>query len=134
MKWVSPQSVDAYIADRPMWAQTLLRRLRKIVTATVPQARESIKYTVPFYEYHGLLCFLSAKPGHVVLALCEGASLPDPFKIMSGSQKQIRHIIISPEDALPEKEIRAMLNEAARFNEMRVQIKALKKERGKRKF
>lgn len=123
MKWVSPESVDAYINDQLTWSRDLLQRLRDIVKTTVPQAEESIKYTVPFYTYHGLFCFLSAKPDRVVLALCEGASLQDPFEIMSGNQKQIRHIVISPHDTLPEKEIRYMLVEAARFNEMRTQIK-----------
>lgn len=129
MKWVSPESVDAYINTQPDWAQVLLKRLRGLVRTTVPQAEESVKYTYPFFTYHGLFCFLSAKKEHVVLALCQGASLPDTFGIMTGDQKLIRHIEISPRDTFPETEIRHMLVEAARFNEMRQQAKRLSKKR-----
>ena len=117
MKWVSPESVDAYINDQPGWCRDALLRLRSLVKSTVPPATESIKYTVPFYTYCGLLCYLSAKSDHVILAMCEGASLPDPFEVLSGRQKQIRHIVIAPHDSFPENEIRQMLIAAARFNE-----------------
>ena len=123
---MSPESVDAYVDSRPDWARELLMRLRELVRTTVPQAEECVKYTVPFYTYHGLFCFLSAKRDHVVLALCEGASLPDPFGLLTGDQKQLRHIEVSPRDTFPEKEIRYMLVEAARFNEMRQRVKRMK--------
>lgn len=125
-KYVSPESVDAYISHQPIWARALLQRLRQLVKTTVPQASESVKYTIPFYTYHGLFCFLSAKPSHVVLALYGGPSLHDPFDILVGNQKNIRHIHISANDTFPEKEIRHMLIEAARFNEMRQLAKGLK--------
>jgi len=132
LKIVSQLNVDAYINHQPDWARVLLQRLRKLVTSTVPQAEESVKYTVPFYTYQGLFCFLSAKPEHVVLALCEGASLQDPFEIMSGNQKQIRHIVILQHDTFPESEIKHMLVAAARFNEIRQQSKRLGKAKRRR--
>jgi len=121
-----PVSVNSYIAAQAARAVPVLNRLREVVWATVPQAEESIKYTVPFYTYCGLLCYLTAKPDRVVLGLCDGASLPDPLNTLTGNQKQIRHIVIAPTDTLPEKEIQFMLMEAARFNEMRQQVKRLK--------
>ena len=127
MKWVPPASVDAYISAQSPWSQQALKRLRSFVKSTVPQAAESIKYTVPFYTYCGLLCFLSAKKDHVVLALCEGASLNDPFEIMSGNQKQIRHVIITPRDTFPEAEIKQLLVAAARFNETKQLVKQRKR-------
>ncbi len=47
--------VDAYIAKSAELAQPILRHLRSLVHAACP-AEETIKWGMPWFGYHGILC------------------------------------------------------------------------------
>lgn len=47
--------VDAYIAKAPAFAQPLLTEMRKRAHQACPDATETIKWNVPFYELNGKL-------------------------------------------------------------------------------
>jgi uncharacterized protein YdeI (YjbR/CyaY-like superfamily) len=57
--------VDAYIEKARQFAQPILARLRKAIHAGCPQIEETIKWSMPFFEYHGvILCNMSAFKEH----------------------------------------------------------------------
>lgn len=57
--------VEAYIADAAPFAQPILRRLRKVVHATCPDAVETMKWSRPFFDYRGQpLCMMAAFKAH----------------------------------------------------------------------
>jgi hypothetical protein len=57
--------VDAYIAKAPAFAQPLLTEVRKRIHKAVPNATETIKWNVPFYELNGkLLASMAAFKKH----------------------------------------------------------------------
>lgn len=51
----SDPRVDAYIAKAPPFAQPLLAEVRKRIRQACPDATETIKWNVPFYELSGKL-------------------------------------------------------------------------------
>ena len=52
--------VDAYIARARPFAQPILTALRAAVHAASPEITETMKWRTPSFEYHGLLCGMSA--------------------------------------------------------------------------
>lgn len=56
--------VDAYIASQADFARPILVRLRELVHETCPEVEERIKWRMPSFEYHGLLCGMAAFKAH----------------------------------------------------------------------
>src|SRR3984957_8967154 len=57
--------VDAYIEKARPFAQPILAHLRKAIHAGCPQVEETIKWSMPFFEYRGvILCNMSAFKEH----------------------------------------------------------------------
>ena len=46
--------VDAYIAKSAAFAQPILRHVRELIHAACPDVQETIKWGMPFFEYHGI--------------------------------------------------------------------------------
>ena len=57
--------VDAYIRKSPPFAQPILRHLRKLVHAAVPEVEETMKWSSPHFDYKGIFCGMSAFKHHV---------------------------------------------------------------------
>jgi uncharacterized protein YdeI (YjbR/CyaY-like superfamily) len=56
--------IDAYIDNAPPFARPILKQLRKLVHTGCPQAQETIKWGMPHFEHHGLLCAMAAFKNH----------------------------------------------------------------------
>lgn len=46
-------SIDAYIAGFPAATQDVLRRMRRLVAASAPEATETISYAMPTFDLNG---------------------------------------------------------------------------------
>ena len=67
IKVTPPKTVDEYIERFPPKVQTLLRKLRKAIIATAPDAEEKISYQIAGYKYHGMLVYFAAHKNHIGL-------------------------------------------------------------------
>src|SRR6185312_15679009 len=56
--------VDAYIAKSADFAQPILRHLRGLVHDACPEAEETIKWGMPSFTYHGILCGIAGFKAH----------------------------------------------------------------------
>ena len=56
--------VDAYLEKAPGFARPVLAHLREVVHDACPEVRETVKWSRPAFEYHGILCGLSAFKAH----------------------------------------------------------------------
>lgn len=58
--------IDAYIAKSAPFARPILLHLRRLVHRACPEAEEAMKWSSPFFLYHGkILCFTAAFKGHL---------------------------------------------------------------------
>ena len=48
--------VDAYIASSADFAKQILNHIRAIVHEACPEIEETIKWSMPHFEYEGILC------------------------------------------------------------------------------
>lgn len=56
--------IDAYLAKAPPFARPILVRLREVVHEACPDVVETMKWSRPAFDYHGLLCNMSAFKAH----------------------------------------------------------------------
>ena len=52
------------ISPRVAVAQPILKKLRRIIHAACPGVEETMKWSCPFFEYHGILCGTPAFKAH----------------------------------------------------------------------
>ena len=63
MPMIDPR-VDAYIDKAAPFAKPILIRLRRAIHKGCPDVVETLKWSVPAFEYHGILCGMAAFKAH----------------------------------------------------------------------
>jgi len=56
--------IDAYIAKSAAFAKPILKHLRKVVHAGCPQVEETMKWSMPHFDYKGVMCGMAAFKEH----------------------------------------------------------------------
>lgn len=114
--------VDAYIAKAKPFAQPILRRIRQAVHAGCPDVVETIKWSVPAFEYKGPMCGMAAFKAHCLMGFWKGAlvkGLPkDRVTQAGGGWGRFESL-----DDLPgEKLLIRMVKEAAALNDAGIKV------------
>jgi uncharacterized protein YdeI (YjbR/CyaY-like superfamily) len=52
--------IDAYIDKAAPFARPILKHLRKVVHAGCPQVEETMKWSMPHFDYKGIMCGMAA--------------------------------------------------------------------------
>ncbi|OPZ23994.1 MAG: hypothetical protein BWZ03_00326 [bacterium ADurb.BinA186] len=118
MRDYKAKGVDAYIAASPEESRDTLMSLRKIIKSTVPEAKESISWGVPFYKYHGLLGGFSVFKKHATfgLAFALDEKIRDKLEA-KGYKTGSKTVQIRFDQAVPAEEIKQILLAKAKINE-----------------
>jgi uncharacterized protein YdeI (YjbR/CyaY-like superfamily) len=56
--------IDAYISKSADFAKPILKHLRKVVHAGCPDVQETIKWSMPHFDYKGMMCGMAAFKEH----------------------------------------------------------------------
>ena len=75
--------VDDYIDKANDFAKPILNRLRDLIHKAIPDVTETIKWGMPFFEYHGNLCHIAAFKQHCAFGFWKGSLMKDPKKILT---------------------------------------------------
>ncbi len=119
--------VDAYIAKAAPFAQPILKHLRKIIHAACPDCEETMKWSIPSFDYKGPFCSFAAFKAHCVFGFWKTALIDDPKGILAenkdramGSLGRITDIKDLPSD----KVITAFIKSAKKLNDDGVKLPA----------
>ena len=66
------ERIDAYIAKQAPFARPILEHLRAVVHAACPDVEETLKWGMPSFEYHGILCGMAAFKQHATFMFWKG--------------------------------------------------------------
>ena len=69
----SDPRIDAYIAKAKPFARPILERIRSAVHTGCPEVTETIKWSMPAFEYRGPLAGMAAFKAHCVFGFWKGA-------------------------------------------------------------
>lgn len=113
---VKASNVDEYIASHKGWQRDVMAKLRTLVTATCPEAVESIKWSQPVYEYEGFLCYMKAFSNHVNLGFWRGSELSDPEGLLTGDGLKLRHVKLTSANDFNAPAFAELIKHAMRLN------------------
>lgn len=106
--------IDAYIARAAEFARPVLESVREAVHAAIPGIEETIKWGVPHYDHHGIVCGTPAFKAHCAVIFWK--------PVFPAAEKQRLRRITSVKDLPPKKELIRAMRAAAKMNEEGVKV------------
>jgi hypothetical protein len=76
--------VDAFIANAAPFAKPILKHLRALVHATVPEVTEEMKWSFPHFSYKGMFCGMSAFKEHASFGFWKHALVTERVSGLKG--------------------------------------------------
>ena len=114
---------DDYIAKAQPFARPILKHLRKVVHAAVPDVEENWKWSTPAFDYKGVFCSMAAFKQHCIFGFWKHQLLIDRGVIEAGNMVLGHRGRITSVDDLPsEKELIRVLKAAAELNDKGIKI------------
>jgi len=114
--------IDAYIAKAQPFARPILARIRKGVHAGCPDVVETIKWSVPAFEYKGPLCGMAAFKAHCLMGFWKGAVLKTLPKDRGLDAEGNFGRFESVDDVPSEAALARAVSEAAKLNDLGVKV------------
>ena len=64
--------IDAYIEKAAPFARPILRHVRKLVHQGCPEVQETVKWSMPHFDYHGIMLGMAAFKEHCSIGFWKG--------------------------------------------------------------
>lgn len=77
--------IDAYIKRAAPFARPILTHLREVVHSACPEVEETIKWGMPMFTHHGILCFMAAFKQHAGFGFWKGLKVVDDREEQAGT-------------------------------------------------
>ena len=109
--------IDAYIAKSADFAKPILKHLRKVVHAGCPQVIETLKWSMPHFDYKGIMCGMAAFKQHCAFGFWKADLILEPGETSEKSGMGSFGCIRSLDDLPSEKKLIGYVKKAAELNE-----------------
>jgi len=111
--------VDAYIAKAATFAQPILRHLRELVHEACPETEETIKWSMPSFTHHGILCGMAAFKAHATFGFWRRGLTDEIAKTGVNADAAMGSLgrITSVKDLPSDKAMLGYIRKAAKLNE-----------------
>ena len=112
------RTLKELLAPYPREVQSLTRSTRTFVMELLPKAEETVDPTGPYISYgygpgyKGVVSYITVNQKGVKLGVAGGSLLPDPKKLLQGSGKSHRHVVISEPGDLQTPGLRQLVRAA----------------------
>ena len=118
--------IDAYIEKSTEFAQPILTHLRMLVHKACPDVKETMKWSMPHFEYKGMLCGFAAFKQHCAFnfwkqKLMETDAFPAEKTAMGSFGR-----ITSKKDLPADKVIIGLIHQAMELNEKGIKVEKKK--------
>lgn len=125
--------IDDYIGKAQPFAKPVLKKLRELIHKGIPEIEETIKWGMPFFDYHGNVCSFASFKEHAVFGFWKYKLLIDPKDYLQenaskgGGAMGNFGRIKSFKDLPPDKVIINFLKQAKDLNEKGIKLPPKKK-------
>jgi len=109
--------IDAYIEKAQPFARPILNRIRKAVHAACPGATETMKWSIPAFDYKGPLAGMAAFKAHCALSFWKASLMKTVPQDKAGQAMGDFGRFESIDDVPAEAALIKMVKEAAALNE-----------------
>ena len=113
--------IDAYIAQSAPFAKPILKHLRKVVHAGCPEVEETLKWSMPHFDYKGVMCGMAAFKEHCAFGFWKGTLILGNNK---GAEEAMGHFgrITSLDDLPGAKTLIRYVRRAAELNKKGIKV------------
>jgi uncharacterized protein YdeI (YjbR/CyaY-like superfamily) len=126
--------VDFYIARAAAFARPILKHLRKLVHEGCPGVEETLKWSMPHFMYHGILCSMAAFKQHCAFGFWKRELLTVPGSSAGQNEAMGQFGRIASLSDLPDDQtLLKCVKDAARLNEAGVPSPTRAKSRSQRR-
>jgi uncharacterized protein YdeI (YjbR/CyaY-like superfamily) len=117
--------IDAYIAKSAAFAKPILTHLREVVHAACPDVEETLKWSMPAFMHHGILCGMAAFKEHAAFNIWKGSLIvgSDGDRAAMGQFGRITKL----SDLPSKKVLTGYIRQAAALNEAGVRTPKVRK-------
>ena len=123
--------VDAYIAKSAAFARPILVHLRAVIHAACPDVEETMKWSFPHFQHHGILCSMAAFKEHCAFGFWKGALMVTP-EVDAGAMGMGQFGRITSLKDLPAKKVLAgYVKQAMQLNAEGVKVPGRKRKTAK---
>lgn len=112
------RTLKEMLAPYPREVQSLARATRALMMDELPKVKETVDSSGPYITYgyapgyKGVVSYITVSQTGVKLGVARGTSLPDPKKLLKGSGKANRHVVIKTADDLETPGLRQLIRAA----------------------
>ena len=114
--------VDAYVAKSQDFAKPILAHIRDIVHSACPDVEETIKWGVPAFTYHGMLCGMAGFKNHCGFVLWKSSLILDKKGQRADEAMGQFGKLTSLADLPSDRDLTGYIKEAMRLNEAGVKV------------
>jgi hypothetical protein len=114
--------IDAYLKTAPAFARPVLERVRKVVHDACPEVVETLKWSNPAFEHHGLLAGFAAFKAHCTFGFWKDALMRSREGAKAAKLLDRLGKMTSVEDLPPDAAIAKLVRIAAELNEKGVKV------------
>lgn len=110
------ERVDEYLSRQADFARPLLEHMRELVHEACPDIEETIKWGVPSFEYHGLLCHMAGFKAHCAFGFWKHAQV---FGVVGKADRAMGSFgrITTKKDLPTKREFKQLMKKAVELNE-----------------
>lgn len=117
--------IDAYIARSADFAKPILTYIRDVVHEACPDTEETLKWSMPTFMHHGILCGMAAFKEHAAFNLWKGRLIVGADKDRDAMGQFGRLTKVS--DLPPKKVFAGLIKQAMALNENGVKVPKVRK-------
>jgi uncharacterized protein YdeI (YjbR/CyaY-like superfamily) len=121
--------VDAYVLKAPDFAIPILSHLRELVHQACPDVEENLKWSMPSFEYHGLMCGMASFKKHCTFGFWKASLMKDKTLLVNAeNETAMGHLgrIEKMEDLPSDKKLIQFIKEAAKINKAGLKVERKK--------
>lgn len=123
--------VDAYIAKAAEFARPILEHIREAVHAGCPDVEETMKWNMPHFMHHGMMCGMASFKEHCTFGFWKGALVVDTGEQRLASAMGQFGGIRTLKDLPSKRVLTGYVKKAAKLNEEGVKAPRAQKARAK---
>jgi len=111
------KTLDDFIAQYPVAEAELILLIRAKIVELVPDVKEKISWSLPYFYLNGALCYIYRQKGttHFYVAFAKGY-LMQPHPLLTGETTVIKRFYILDKTTLDSDDFREVLLEAVTLN------------------
>ncbi len=115
--------IENFLKFTPPHLQEIVLELRNLIFSVAPDTAEVVRWGGLSYFHEGRggivsagICQIGIHEDHIHLAFIHGTFLPDPRKLLRGTQKAKRFIELNSYDNAPWDDLKQLITASSRFD------------------